>query len=106
MDQPSVPHDRAGVAKGAAADVSPAFCAALALCSLVQVPTKYKPDAAIQISEVYNNKRYPKALYVSNTRKSPKTGKVEYQLRETKDETGVYYRNGHWFPEKEVHILK
>jgi hypothetical protein len=73
---------------------------------LAQIPAKYKTDAAIQISEIYNKKRYPKALYVSEKRKSPKTGKVEYRLRETKEDTGVHYRDGHWFPEKEVSILK
>lgn len=72
----------------------------------IQIPTKYKHDSAIQISEVISNKRYPKTLYVAKHRKDPKTGKIVYQLRETKQDNGVYYRDGHWFPEKEVYVLK
>ncbi|KAF1913078.1 hypothetical protein BDU57DRAFT_457563, partial [Ampelomyces quisqualis] len=72
----------------------------------IQIPTKYKADSAIQISEIISNKRYPKMLYVAKHRENPRTGKIEYQLRETKQDTGVFYRNGHWFPEKEVYVLR
>ncbi|KAH7073367.1 hypothetical protein FB567DRAFT_597679 [Paraphoma chrysanthemicola] len=81
-----VPQDRAGVIKG-----SPA-----------KITAKHMCDKTVQITEIFAQKQRSKLLYVANIRKNPQTGKAEYQLRETKQETGSYYRNGHWFPEKEV----
>ncbi|KAH7348026.1 hypothetical protein BKA66DRAFT_477703 [Pyrenochaeta sp. MPI-SDFR-AT-0127] len=81
-----VPEDRAGVRPGPKADYV----------------AKWAPNKHISITENISNRRRKKQLYVTNVQKNSGTGKSEYQLRETEEDTGILYMNGKWFKEEEV----
>lgn len=67
-----------------------------------QIVAKWTPDNQVSITETISNRRRKKQLYVSHVRRSPDSKKVEYQLRETEEDAGVYYMNGKWFSDEEV----
>ncbi|KAF2849078.1 hypothetical protein T440DRAFT_534097 [Plenodomus tracheiphilus IPT5] len=85
----SVPKNRAGVVKGAGADI----------------PAKYTLNKHIQITETTLGKQHAKQLYTASIRKNPTTRKAEYQLKELSEATGSLYRNGKWYLEKDVRRL-
>ncbi|KAH6881690.1 hypothetical protein BKA58DRAFT_372008 [Alternaria rosae] len=84
-----VARERAGVVKGKGAEIV----------------AKYVTGKNVQITEVIESKQKRKKLYVAFSRKTSNS-KMEYQLTETKDDTTKLYRNGKWFPETEVYVIK
>lgn len=104
----AVPHDRAGVAQGIAGEVrfpnGPGTLENVLIDYAPQMNAKHTVNKTVQITLNIDGspKQRAKTLYVAEWRKNPDNGTIEYQLRETEADTGTVFRDGHWFPEKEV----